>query len=354
MKEGKTFAAILEKQKSPLLLKELKLPELKPGQVLVKMHYSGLCRTQINEIIGLKGEDHYLPHTLGHEGSGVVVSIGEEVTKVLPGDHVVISWIKSKGREASSTQYEGEGQKVNSGAVSTFLTYAVIAENRLVSIPKDICLKEAALLGCAFCTGAGVILNQMKLKKGESLAICGLGGIGMSALIAASMQKAFPIVAVDISREKLHKAKELGATHTIDAKEEGVLDKIRQITEKKGVNFSLESAGSLSAMELSFACLSPDREDFRKGACYIVGNVKKQSTIRIDPFDLILGKKIYGSWGGETNLDEDIPRYCKLIQEGKLSLKSLISHEVSLKNINSLIDLAKKNELQRGLVTFLQ
>ncbi len=343
----KTLAAILERQNHPLSLIELNVPSLKPGQVLVKMCYSGLCRTQINEIIGLKGEDPYLPHTLGHEGSGVVLAIGEKVEKVKPQDHVVISWIKSKGEEVSSTQYEKENTKVNSGAVSTFLTYTIISENRLVSIPKDICLKEAALLGCAFCTGGGVIVNQMKLEEGNSLALFGLGGIGMSALLAASMQKAFPIIAIDIQEEKLQKAKKLGATHTIDASKEEVLSKIEEITEKQGVDFSLESAGSIQAMEQAFASLNS-----KKGVCYIAGNVKKKSTIRIDPFDLILGKRIYGTWGGGTDLDRDIPKYCRLIQEGKLSLKPLISHEAPLKKINSLIDLAKENKLQRALISF--
>lgn len=163
----KTQAAVLTKLKAPLAIWELEIPELKSGQVLVKVAYSGLCHSQLNEIKGLKGEDRFIPHTLGHEGSGTVELIGPDVTKVKQGDRVVLSWIKGKGADVSSCRYG----VVNSGAISTFMTHAVISENRIIPIPDAMPLKEAALLGCAVPTGAGVVKNEMELQEGESFAV---------------------------------------------------------------------------------------------------------------------------------------------------------------------------------------
>ena len=344
----KTKAAILEKISHPLALWEMTIPSLLPGQVLVKMAFSGICRTQINEILGFKGEDHYLPHTLGHEGSGIVVDVGPNVDKVKVGDPVVVSWIKGKGKDIPSTKYFAGSVQVNSGAVSTFLEYAVISENRLVVLPKEIELREAALLGCAFSTGAGTVWNEMEIQPEQSIAIFGLGGIGMSALIAAVIAKAYPIIAVDIHEEKLQKAKSLGATHLIDAKKESFLSHIQHATQGKMVDFSFESAGINSAMESAFQAVKP-----KTGKCFIAGNLENGKKIQINPFDLILGKKIYGTWGGKTDPDEDIPKYCKLIKEQRLLLSPLISHEVPLDNINELITLFQENKVQRGLIAFI-
>ncbi len=165
----KTKAAVLVNLPSLLEIWEFDSSSLKAGQVLVEMAYSGICHSQLNEIIGLKGEDHFLPHTLGHEGSGVVSEIGRGVSKVKPGDHVVLSWIKGEGQNAPGCQYQSACGEVNSGAISTFLTHAVISENRLVAIPKQMPLREAALLGCAIPTGAGVVRNEMKLQAGPIL-----------------------------------------------------------------------------------------------------------------------------------------------------------------------------------------
>src|ERR1700733_5747059 len=151
----KTEAAILSKLNTPLEIWEIEIPRLLPGQVLVKMAYSGLCHSQLNEIKGLKGEDKFLPHTLGHEGSGIVESIGANVTKVKSGDPVVLTWLKGSGAEVLGTQYLSKHGTVNSGPISTFLSYAIISENRVVQIQRHMPLKEAALLGCAIPTGAG-------------------------------------------------------------------------------------------------------------------------------------------------------------------------------------------------------
>lgn len=329
----KTVAAVLVEIGKPLEIQELTLPPLKKGQVLVEIHYSGLCHTQLNEIRGLKGEDKYLPHTLGHEGSGIVLDIGEGVTKVKKGDHVVLSWIKGTGLEAGGSLYS---DSVNSGPISTFLTKAIISENRLIPIPSDFPLKEAALLGCAVPTGAGVIFNTMKLRAGQSLAIFGLGGVGQSALIAAKHKGAYPLIAVDVNEDKLQRALELGATHAVKPSDAFPL-----------VDFAFECAGRKEAMEKAFAAIKPS------GLCVIAGNLPKGQKIEIDPFDLIIGKRIIGTWGGESQIDTDVKSYLHLYQNHGFDFTPLVTHTVGLTELNSLIEGLSTGKVGRGLVKML-
>lgn len=337
----KTKAAILRSLNQLLEIQELAVPKLLKGQVLVKIAYSGLCHSQINEIRGLKGEDKFLPHTLGHEGSGIVLECGEGVTKVKPGDHVVLSWIKGKGLDVPGSVYE----KVNSGAISTFLTHAVIAENRLIAIPKEMPLREAALLGCAIPTGAGVVKNEMGINEGQSFAVFGAGGVGLSALLAAKHAKAFPIIAVDVSDEKLQKAIQMGATHGINVKKDDPVKAIFDLTGGKGADFVFECAGRKEAMEKAFDSLKAP------GLCVLAGNLPKGEKISIDPFDLIRGKKIVGTWGGKSQIDEDVQYYCDLFLKKEIAFEGLITHEVPLEKINDLVHELEAGRVGRGLVS---
>ena len=248
----KSRGAVLTECGAPLELMELEIPKLQEGQVLVQMKYSGICRTQLNEIKGLKGPDRFLPHTLGHEGSGVVVDTGLGVTKVKIDDPVILTWIKGDGIDAKGTVYQCGDLKVNSGPISTFLEYAVIAENRLIPIPTDIPLREASLFGCAIPTGAGIIYNELTLTPDSTIALFGLGGIGLSALVAATAKKAKKIIAIDLEPSKLTLAKELGATHTLLYNPDELLSSLDSITDGKGVDFAVEAVGKKEVMELAF------------------------------------------------------------------------------------------------------
>src|SRR3990167_821080 len=214
----KTQAAILVKTGHSLEIDEIEIPSLKPGQVLVKVAFSGVCQSQLLEVRGKRGEDKFLPHTLGHEGAGVVLEIGQNVKKVKPGDHVVLSWIKGRGIEVASTVYTGHNGKINSGAISTFMETTITCENRVTPIPSSMPLREAALLGCAVPTGAGLVMNTAQLRPGSNIAVFGVGGIGLSAIMTAELMNAATIIAVDIHDHKLEQAKQFGATHTINAK----------------------------------------------------------------------------------------------------------------------------------------
>ncbi|MBA3016727.1 zinc-binding dehydrogenase [Patescibacteria group bacterium] len=337
----KTKAAVLYEINEPLQIEELTIPELRSGQVLVKIAYSGICRSQLNEIRGLKGQDKFLPHTLGHEGSGIVEAIGLGVSKVKPGDHVVLTWIKGKGAEIPSTLYKkADGSVVNSGAISTFMTKAVISENRLVKIPPEMPLREAALLGCAIPTGAGIVLNTLRVQSGNSIAIFGVGGIGLSAVLAARLMNATPIIAVDVFDHKLKLARDVGATHLINASQGDPLTTIMKITDGRGVDYAIEAAGRRETMESAFQAVRNNG-----GLCVLAGNLLHGERISLDPFDLIKGKQIIGTWGGETDPDRDIPQYIRLYQASKLKLDELITDTFSLDEINKTIDMMSKGKI---------
>lgn len=329
----KTLAAVLHRIGEPLKIEELTIPELKPGQVLVNVSYSGVCHSQLNEIKGLKGEDKFLPHTLGHEGSGVVEKIGLGVDKVKPGDRVVLTWIRGSGADVPSTSYQRkDGLAVNSGAISTFMTVSVISENRLVKIPDETPLREAALLGCAIPTGAGIVMNTAKLSKGATVAIFGVGGVGLSALLAAKFKKASIIIAIDVLDDKLDNASSLGATHMINANKMEVLSEILRITNGRGVDFAIECAGKKDSMEIAF----PSVRD-NGGLCVLAGNLPQGECICLNPFDLIRGKKIVGSWGGETKPDSDVPKYVEYYLSRDFPLDRLITRSYCLTDVNQAL-----------------
>ncbi len=339
-------AAVLREQNKPLVLEQLQVPALAPGQVLIKVLYSGICRSQINEIRGNKGEDKYLPHTLGHEASAIVEEIGSGVTKVQKGDYVILSWIKGKGLDVPNCEYIRMTDKsiVNAGAATSFSEYAVVSENRLVRISREIPPTTGALLGCAIPTGIGIIKNELAAKKGESLVIFGVGGIGFAALLGAVMYGLSPIIAVDINDDKLRYAKAHGATYTINSSREAVSQRVAEITGNGGVDYAVDCTGVPSVSEAAFEVIK------NSGTALIAGNAKKGEKISIRPFDLILGKRIIGTWGGASKIDEDIPYYVQQYLDGNLKIDTLISREYSLDDINHAFEDLEKGEVVRALI----
>ena len=181
-------AAVLTELKAPLVIAVLQMPDqLAAGQVLVKVHFSGICGSQLGEIDGVKGEDKFLPHLLGHEASGTVLGIGPGVKNVKPADKVVLHWRKGLGIESEPPLYTWNKLRVNAGWITTFNEYAIVSENRVTAIPADSDLEVAALLGCAVTTGFGVVENNAKLRIGESVVIFGAGGVGLNMVQAASL-----------------------------------------------------------------------------------------------------------------------------------------------------------------------
>ena len=229
----KTEAAILVELGKPLVMAELEIPALKPGHVLVEIAYSGACGSQVNEVVGNKGEDKWLPHCLGHEATGTVLEAGSAVTKVKAGDKVVLSWLKGSGIEAGGCVYMWDGKKVNAGAVTTFQRHAVVSENRLTLAPAELPLDTAILLGCAAPTGMGAVFNVLNVKAGDAVAIFGTGGIGLNACMAAAFAGAIPVIGIDLAASRRDLAKRYGATHVIDPGAGDVLAEIRKIVPQR-------------------------------------------------------------------------------------------------------------------------
>ncbi|MDB3912796.1 zinc-binding dehydrogenase [Paracoccaceae bacterium] len=317
------------------------------GQVLVKLAYSGVCHSQLMEARGRRGADPYLPHLLGHEGSGKVISIGEGVSKVSLGELVVLGWIKGNGLESGGMQYHCDclPQKINAGGVTTFNEYALVSENRVVPLPLGVPLDIAVLFGCALPTGAGIITNDLRPIAGSSVAVFGLGGIGMSALMATMLFQCAKVIAIDVSADKLELALSFGATHTIDAGTSDPINEIRALTGGLGVDYAVEASGQVKVIEQAFASIRCG-----SGVCVFATHPEQGNTISIDPYELICGKQIRGSWGGSSNPDRDIPMFAKLYLEGKLPLEKLITKRYRLDDINEALDDLEHRRVGRPLI----
>src|SRR5689334_6850866 len=297
-----TRAAVLVALNQPLVLADIELPaSLDAGQVLVKVLYSGICGSQLGEMDGAKGEDKFLPHLLGHEGVARVLAIGPGVRHVKVGDTVVMHWRKGRGIEAAPPKYVWDGRTVNAGWLTTFNEYAVVSENRLTPIPADSDLEVAALYGCAVTTGFGVVLNNAKLKIGESVAVYGSGGVGLNIVQAAALVSAYPIIAVDLHDAKLRLALELGATHVINASREDAVKAIAAIAGADGVDCFVDNTGQPSVIETGYRLTKP------QGRVVLVGVPRKGNDIHISSLPLHFGKGLAGSHGGEAMPEADIP-----------------------------------------------
>jgi len=339
-------AAILVESNRPLEVAEISLPEeLVAGQVLVKISYSGICGAQINEIEAAKGPDKFLPHLLGHEGSGIVLEAGPGVTTVKEGDHVVLHWRPSSGIQSATPTYQWNERNVNAGWVTTFNEYAVISENRLTTIPEDFDMKLAPLFGCAVTTAMGVINNDANVKIGQSVVIFGVGGVGLNIVQSANMVSAYPIIAIDIHDLKLEMAKQFGATHYINSSTTKDLDdEIHKIVGDKGADVVIETTGIGRVIEQAYELTHPD------GKTILVGVPAKGDNISIYSLPLHFNKVLTGSHGGDAIPDLEIPRFIKLINAGKMTLNGIITHEFSLDEINRAVELVRGGEAGRVMI----
>lgn len=338
-------AAILVEQNSPLVIDRIELDSaLEYGQVLVKVMSSGICGSQLGEIDGVKGEDKFLPHLLGHEGGGIVEEVGPGVTTVKPGDHVVMHWKKGAGIEAATKTYRWGNKRVNAGRVTTFNEYAVVSENRVTSIPKEIDFQIAALMGCAVLTGFGVVNNDARIKLGQSVVIFGLGGVGLNIVQAASLVSAYPIIGVDLSDDKLSLATEMGLDYAINGDtENNVSQKIKSLVGEQGADVVIDTTGNPRIIEMAYELTHSD------GKTILVGVPKKNNNISIYSLPLHFNKILKGSHGGDAIPEKDIPSYIKLIRSNKVKMQKLISHDFSLHKVNDALDIIR-NGHARGRV----
>ena len=339
-------AAILVENNKPLVLAQLRMPEkLSFGQVRVKIHYSGVCGAQLNEIEGAKGPDKFLPHLLGHEGSGTAVAVGEGVRTVKPGDHVVLHWRPSAGLQGEPPVYDWDGRRVNAGWVTTFNDEAIISENRLTVIPSDFDLRLAPLFGCAVTTAVGVVNNDAQVKIGQSVVIFGVGGVGLNIAQAAAMVSAYPIVGLDIVDAKMEMAKQWGVTHAFNsAKTPDYAEQIRQLVGPQGADVVVDTTGNARVIEAAYELTHPD------GKTILVGVPRKNDKATIYTLPLHFKKVLKGSHGGSAAPDVEIPRLIRLIRQNRMKLEGLFTHEFKLDEINEAMRMFRSGEAGRILI----
>jgi alcohol dehydrogenase len=353
----------------PLSICEVELAPPERGEVLVKIKAAGLCHSDLSAIDGSRARP--TPMILGHEASGVVDAVGAGVTDLSAGDHVVTVFVPScglcppcaEGRPAlcepgAASNVRGAliggGTRLRRGetpvfhhiGVSCFAEYAVVARASLVKIPRDVPMTHAALFGCAVLTGMGAVVNASTLVAGGSIAVIGLGGVGLAAVLGASVSGARRIIALDILPAKRDLAMALGATDSVDPRMLDAVSHVRDLS-GGGVDTVIETAGATQALELGFDLCR------RGGTIVSVGLPHPQHTAAIPHARLTAEERIIrGSYVGSCVPSRDIPRFVELYSRGRLPVEKLLSHEIKLQDINSGFDRLRDGTAIRQVVVF--
>ncbi|MEE9325328.1 MAG: Zn-dependent alcohol dehydrogenase [Dehalococcoidia bacterium] len=358
----KSKAAVLYQYRTPLVVEEVEVLEPQQGEVLVKVFATGLCYSNYRAIQG-HWKNTAPPVILGDEGAGVVEQVGEGVTMVKPGDHIVLSWLPhcrncyycNRGISVmcdrvntveSSRFRKGEMVLNHAWSVSSFSEYTVIPESGAILIKDDVPLDKAVLVGCAVPTGWGAVVNTAGAEAGSSVVIIGCGGVGLSAVMGAVTVGAEKIIAVDIRDNKLEMARQFGATHTINSSREDPVAKVLEITEGRGADYAFDVIGIPEVMEQAFACIR------KRGTAVMVGMPPDGTRISINT-DLLFGeRRVIGSVYGSIQPPVDIPRIIDLYMSGKLKLDQLITKTYPIEKINEGMEALLNGEVARALVKF--
>ncbi|MET7689345.1 NAD(P)-dependent alcohol dehydrogenase [Streptomyces sp. NPDC005483] len=338
-----TRAAVVESGGAPFTLSDVTLDEPGPREAVVRMVATGLCHTDLGVASG--GLPFPLPGVLGHEGAGVVEAVGSAVTGVVPGDHVVLSftscgdcrncdgghpaycatWLPLNligGRRADGTSTisrDGEPLGGHFFGQSSFAERALVDERSLVKVDPEVPLESIAPLGCGVQTGVGAVWNVLKPVTGSTIVVLGAGAVGLSAVMAAGLTPATAIVAVDRVGERLALAKELGATHTVDAGEEDLGEALAAITGGQGADGIVETTGNVGVLRQGVDALGA------RGTLVVVGAPPFGTEVSLDVNGLLGGKRIVGLTLGDAETQSFIPALVRLVKEGRLPLHRLIS-----------------------------
>ena len=348
----KVTAAVFEEAGKDLVVQELELEDPKAGEVLVRLAASGVCHSDYHIAKGEWGAT--TPLVLGHEGAGVVEAVGPGVTSVVPGDHVVLSWVPYCGRckycnvgrpalctEVMKFAYEGlmldgtsrlsrDGQPVYSyGATGTFANRVIVPETGAIPVRKDAPLEKIALIGCAVATGVGAVINTAKVQAGDTVLVIGCGGVGLSAIMGAGLVSASQIIAVDVNEDSLARAKDLGATATINSRTTDLASAVAELVGPDGVDWAFEAIGLKPTIEAAYQLIRPG------GTAVVVGQAAEGVTVEIDPYIMSdREKRIIGSNYGSCNPPVDFPRLIDLYMQGKINLDVLIARNCTIDDIN--------------------
>lgn len=342
----KFSAAILVETGSPLVVDTIQVNQLLPSQVLVKIHRSGICRSQLNEIDGLRGRDKYLPHLLGHEAVGTVVDVGSIESPFSVGDGVILSWIKGCGVQGPPPDLSWNSVKLNAGHVTTFSEYSVVSETRLFKSDEALNHPLGPMFGCAIPTGYSISLTHPNISSCNFIAIVGLGGIGMFALQGLLSNTSASIIGIDRDFSRLSLASSLGSHYVCNSTYDSPLEFISKITDGHMCDLVVECTG---IADVTSSCLSLINNT---GTVKFVSHPPEGHMLKINPFDLILGKKIEGSWAGGTMPSIHFPRILDDISFESSISKQFPFHEYTLDDINVAVSDLREGRVLRPLLVF--
>ena len=368
----KTRAAVAWAPNEPLKIEELDLMPPQKGEVLVRIAATGVCHTDAYTLSGQDSEGVF-PCVLGHEGAGIVEAVGEGVTDFEVGDHVIPLYTAECGKckfclsgktnlcsSVRATQGKGvmpdgtvrffkDGQPIyHYMGCSTFSEYTVVADVSLAKIQKEAPLEEVCLLGCGVTTGMGAVMNTAKVKRGETVAIFGLGGIGLAAVIGARMSGASRIIGIDTNPSKFALAQKLGATECINPKDfdKPIQDVVIEITDG-GVDYSFECIGNVDVMRAALECCHKGW-----GESVIIGVAPAGAEIKTRPFQLVTGRVWRGSAFGGVKGRSELPGIISQYMKGEFALSDFITHTMPLEEINTAFDLMHEGKSIRSVIHY--
>jgi len=356
--------AVLPQDSQTLRIEEVKLPDPQPNQVIVKQYSSGICHSQLHQMHGPRKSSVLL----GHESTGIVLKVGASVGHVQEGDTVLVTWVP-RNVDESKLPPEPISLSVSDGIavaqnVFTWANHTIADEQYVVKVNSDIKKDVTSIIGCAVMTGAGAVINTANVQAGQSVAIFGVGGVGLSAVVAANVVGASPIIAVDLDDEKLNFAKRFGATHTVNAKDENPIEVIHKLTQQSGIftmqrkavsgsDYAFDCIGIKTTMEqIVPACRSGHFGKSDGGTAVLVG--VPSTTVELNAIDMLVNEKHFiGSIGGSCTPDKDFPEFLDWHASGKLDLESMVTARYKLEDINMATTALEKGEIQgRAIIEF--
>jgi len=358
-----TRALVLREPNTPLTLEDIDLAPTGPGQVRVRVHASGVCRSDHSLATGVF--PYLMPVVLGHEGAGVVTEVGDGVTSVAPGDHVVIAWnqpcrecrycldgevhlCERAMMEVLSAPYatSGGAPLYSMQGAGTFAEETLCIEHSVVRIDDDIPLEIAALVGCGVTTGVGAVLNSAKVPSGATVAVVGCGGVGLAAIQAARIAGASRIVAVDVSPGRLQMARTLGATDTIDGSAQDPVATVMELT-GRGVDFAFEVVGRSATIRTAYDITR------RGGTTVVVGAGAVTDVVGFNALELFFNAKtVMGSYYGSSDPARDFPRFLDMYRRGELDLGAMISDRIDLADVPAAFERMERADGARSVVVF--
>lgn len=337
---------VVPQESGPLTVEQVTLPDPGPHQVVVRQYASGICHSQLHEM----HRERTAPVILGHESTGIVLQTGSEVNHVREGDTVLVTWVP-RDVTATSRPAQGvtldlpDGRQASTNNVFTWADHTIADEQYVVKVSPDIDREVTCIIGCAVMTGAGAVENTAAVKAGDSVAIFGVGGVGLSAVVAAKTLGADPIIAVDLDDEKLSFARQFGASHTINAGEENPIKAIRELTRQTGrttmshqpvagADFVFDCIGIRQTMEQIVPAARSGYFGAEPGGTAVLVGVPT-TPVELNAIDVLVNeKKFIGSIGGSCRPERDFPKYLRWFDEGLLDLNALVTERFAIEQIN--------------------